>query len=167
MRWSNRPILNLPGTNAERALEAVGLLLLLGWLAYTASVWSTLPERVPTHFGVSGAVDAWGGRLSVLILPLVGSSLYLVLSVLQRFPRFYNYPVRVTAQNAATLYRLGRQLLLWVKVLTTCTLAFLFGTIVSVARGETPGLTPLFVPLLLLPLIGVTSVLVLRMRRAK
>ncbi|HEY2406752.1 MAG TPA: DUF1648 domain-containing protein [Polyangiaceae bacterium] len=152
---------------AERTLSVVGLGVLASWLTVLAWTWNTIPSRVPMHFGVSGRADAWGDRATSLLLPAVGTVLYAVMSVLERFPHTYNYPVRVTEQNAATLYRLGRWLVLSTKLFLVCTFAFISYTSVCVARGEALGLSPWFLPALILPLFVVTGVFMYRMWRAK
>jgi uncharacterized membrane protein len=167
VRPSARPSLRIPRTNGERAFELTGLVVLLSWLGLVARTWRTLPERVPVHFDAFGTPNGWAGRGAALLLPVVGSSLYVVLSVLQRFPRLYNYPVRVTAHNAERLYRLGRQLLLSVKLILTCAFTFLFFSTVRVARGEASALTPWFLPAFLLPLLAMTSVFLIKMLKAK
>ena len=46
---------------------------LLG-LAYAAASYPALPERIPTHFGITGTPDAWSEKsfASVLLLPVMG-----------------------------------------------------------------------------------------------
>lgn len=48
--------------------------------------WLTLPDRVPLHFGGSGAVDRWGSRdEAVLTTVLIGGSLVLLFWALARW----------------------------------------------------------------------------------
>ena len=50
---------------------------------YMAFIWNDLPERVPTHFGISGKPDAYGSKISALapigILMTVGLGIYFLI----------------------------------------------------------------------------------------
>ena len=127
-------------------LQLAGVAVLMALCGYAFAVWGRIPPRVPVHFGARGLPDAWGARSSLLLLPVLGVALFVVLTVLERFPRLYNYPVRLTAQNAEALFRLGRQLVVTVKLTTTAILAYLFWASTRVALGEMPGLHAWFFP---------------------
>ena len=157
----------MPRTALEHFEQAAALLVLVLWLTYVAQAWSSLPERVPVHFGPHGQVDRWGGRSNMLLLPVLGTISYALFSLLERVPHIYNYPVRVTEQNAAELYLAGRRLLLGVKLILVSSFAYLFYASVHVARGEADALSPWFVPALLVPLLAVTATGMLKMMRAR
>ncbi len=36
-----------------------------------ALVYTRLPEQIPTHWGISGQVDAYGGRLMIFLMPAI------------------------------------------------------------------------------------------------
>lgn len=59
-------------------------LAVLAMFAVTLAAWESLPERVPTHWGVSGEPDAWGSRGTLFILPMTGVFLWGVFTVLPR-----------------------------------------------------------------------------------
>lgn len=66
-------------------------LLVLVMLAATLAAWDSLPERVPTHWGISGEPDAWGSRSSLFILPLAALGILALLTLLLRIgPRRQN-----------------------------------------------------------------------------
>lgn len=75
--------------DAERPARVtrLPLAILAGMFAAGLAYYPYLPERIPTHWGPSGRVDAWADTtlLSVLTLPLVASALYAALFVLPRF----------------------------------------------------------------------------------
>ena len=59
----------------------------------TVAVWQWLPERIPTHWGISGEADDWSNRWpGAFLLPAVALGLWLLLPVLRRLdPRRANY----------------------------------------------------------------------------
>jgi uncharacterized membrane protein len=138
----DRPRLQLPWTATDRllaALASLGALLLLGGVPF---LWSRLPDRVPTHFGFTGQPDAWGDKGVLLLLPFLGLMLYATLMALTRIPHFYNYPVRITPENAEAQYRLARRLLLALNVVVLWLFLAIFAGAALVALGKQSALFP-------------------------
>lgn len=73
----------------------LGLTWLTGLYAFT-----TLPDRIPTHFGLSGEPDAFGNRLTFLFLPVAFSLAPVIIllivrfrfTLINRFPYLVNLP---------------------------------------------------------------------------
>ena len=57
-----------------------GSLLVAANFAFTAIVYARLPERIPTHWGVTGAPDAWNDRWPWAFMPAAISLLMWLLS---------------------------------------------------------------------------------------
>lgn len=111
-----RPRLEL--TPTERGVRLFAWVGLIVELLILAAYWSELPERVPRHFGLTGEADAWGGRGWLLPPPVVSLGLLLLLGWLERFPHRFNYPWRITEENARRQYRLARELLEWLAAIS-------------------------------------------------
>jgi uncharacterized membrane protein len=132
-------------------LSAVSVLVSVG---IVASSWGSLPERTPSHFATTGIADAYGSKANVLAPVLLAVGLYLLFSVVQRIPpRFYNYPVRITADNAAAQYGLARACLAAIKATLSAILACGTWLTVQVALGHRQGLGGWFLPGVLLAVI--------------
>lgn len=154
MKRNERPILNLPYTPLDLTLEAAAIGSLLLTIGLPILFWARLPASVPTHFGVSGAADAWGDKRSLLTLPSVGLLLYLTLTLVRRYPHTFNYPWPITIQNAPEQYRLARFLLTWLKAVTMLMFAYLEWVTIQAALEQTEGLSLLFLPLILGAIFG-------------
>lgn len=76
--------------------------------------YPALPELVPVHFSFSGEPDLYGPRNSVFLLVAVFFVLTIVVFFLTTRPRWFNYPVPVTQENAAALYSNGATMMAWV-----------------------------------------------------
>jgi uncharacterized membrane protein len=74
-----------------------------------------LPDRIPVHFNAAGQPNGWGSPGALLFLPILAAGLYLLLTVIARFPSLFNYPVKVTDANRSRLEPLGQGLLAWIK----------------------------------------------------
>ena len=71
----------------------IGPTLILLMVAFAAAVYGRLPERIPTHFGLSGEPDGWTARFpGAFLMPLIATGVYLLLLVLRRIdPRRAHY----------------------------------------------------------------------------
>ena len=75
------------------------VLLVLIWLI-GAYAYTTLPDRIPTHFGLSGKPDAFGNRLTFLLLPIAFSLAPVIIllivklrfTLINKFPYLVNLP---------------------------------------------------------------------------
>ena len=150
---SVRPRVPLRFRGFDYALEATAALLLALFLV-VASGWRELPERVPIHFGVDGNADAWGNRISSLLLPLIAVVLYGFLTALSRFPHSFNYPVPITPENAEAQYRLAVRLLLVLKTALVGVFFAIYIGVSSTAVGVQRGLSLWFLPVALFCLVG-------------
>ena len=67
--------------------------IMLLTIAFTVSVYSRLPDRVPVHWGLRGDVDRYGPRAeAAFLMPLAMIGLWLLLRFLPRIdPRRVNY----------------------------------------------------------------------------
>src|SRR5262245_11993508 len=110
-----RPILDLSLSQTDRFLESIAAFGLILLIAISVIYWQALPEAVPTHFGFAGKPDAWGSRNTILILPIAGIVSYLLLTIINRYPHVFNYPVPITPENAERQYRLGQRIIRLVK----------------------------------------------------
>jgi uncharacterized membrane protein len=152
-----RPKLTIERTPTETALEILSVLGLLLSYYFLLSSWSSLPDKIPTHFGFDGAPDAWGSKMTLLLMPILATVIFAILTVLSRFPHTYNYPWRLTEQNAERQYRLARMLLTAVKMEVIYLFAYIeYGTI-RTALGNADGLGSLVPSFILIALFGTVA----------
>ncbi len=101
---------------------------------------------MPVHFGLAGHPDGFGPKSTLLILPATAIFLYLVLSVVVRFPAYFNFPVPVTDHNRQALRDLAIEMIGWLKAEVMCTFAWLTFAAISTAEGHSKGLGAAFAP---------------------
>lgn len=101
----NRPRKRPALTFFDNILERTGYVLLAAMWLLTIVGFCVLPDTIPTHYGLAGNPDAFGSRYSYIILPLVGTGLFLSMTVLNRYPWFFNYPSELTNATAEVQYR--------------------------------------------------------------
>jgi uncharacterized membrane protein len=117
--------------------------------------WSGLPEQVPSRFGASGQPTAWSPRGVVWLLPAATVVVYLLLTLIARIPpRYYNYPWRITEENAPRQHRIVRRFLCVLKAELVWLFTFLTWATIRVALGQVAGLGGAFLPVTLLVVFG-------------
>ena len=112
-----------PATLWQRALGLAAPGLLLGAIVIVLCRFPVLPEKIPTHFNAAGEIDGYGGRASLLLMPLIGLVTDAVLAITARFPKSWNLGVRVTMLNRVRVYRLARDMMAELRA----AMAILFG----------------------------------------
>ena len=123
----------------RKTMEAVclGMLAVLFWITYAAlNGPERLPDRIPTHFDISGQPNAWGSPGFLWFLPAVAAGIYLLLTVLGsiRFRR-YNLPVAVTRRNLPFIQEQTILMVAWIKCEMLCLFAYLQWSIIQSARN--------------------------------
>jgi len=164
---SSRPVLALPLTPLELALElasGTGLLWTVGLVLFS---YTSLPSSVPTHFGLGGEPDGWGPPWTMFILPAIGLVLYLLLTMMGRNPHRLNYPWAVTEANAPRQYRLVRVFLGLLKMEVILFFGYVKFTAIRVAMGNAPGLGPVFLPLFVSATLGTILAYIILAYRAR
>lgn len=134
-----RPRIRPPRTRAEMGFAALAVFGLVALLMVTAFWWARLPEIIPTHFDAAGHPNAYGSKATFFLLPGALAALLALFAVLSRYPWAFNYPVRITVENAARQYVRGRTLL----AVLAAVLAWLFTFLqweIGVAAFENSGL---------------------------
>jgi len=151
----------------DLAIEIISLLC-LAWCFYPLLFYGELEAvRIPVHFNMAGEADGWGGRSRLWDLPVVALVIYAGLSILQRFPRIYNYPVKVTERNAGSLYRLGSHLVLYIKAVAIAIFAYINNSAVSMALGTGNGLNAVVMGALIAGLFLILAVFCIKMLMLK
>ncbi len=137
----------------RKTLEAIclGLLAILFWFTYSALHGpERLPDRIPTHFDISGQPNAWGSPGFLWFLPVVATGIYLLLTVLGSIRyRRYNLPVRVTEANLPFIQDQTILMVAWIKSEMLCLFLYLQRSIVQSARDGAFRLSPLLIAVFL------------------
>lgn len=146
MRNRSRPVLHLARTPFEKLLEALTALGIITVLAMTVWGWLTLPALIPTHYGISGAPNAYGGKETLLIAPILSTCLSVLLTIWSRYPHLVNYPWQITAENAPRQYALASLLLLGITLEMVWMFCGLQWLLIQAAQSPPTGVILLIAP---------------------
>jgi uncharacterized membrane protein len=152
-----RPKIKLELTTADKIFESIGWFLIIAIWGLTITNYSNLPDTIPTHYNGAGQADGFGGKATILTLPLIATILFIGLTILNKFPHVFNYPTNITQDNAFRQYTNATRLIRYLKLI----IVFIFGLIafktIQNANGKADGLGVWFLPmtmgLIFIPLI--------------
>ncbi|SFV30853.1 DUF1648 domain-containing protein [Thermoflavifilum thermophilum] len=145
-----RPVIQLKLRMADKVLEIAGWILLIALWWMVIAHYHRLPETIPVHFDAMGHANKLGKKWMIWTIPSVTTVLFIGLTVLNQYPHLFNYPTRITDENAYTQYTLATRLIRYLKTI----LVFIFGLmeyqLIKSAEGKAAGLGEWFMPVSLL-----------------
>jgi len=141
-----RPKIKLELTGIDKIIELFGWFSVLVIWVYTMVNFSKLPDTIPTHFNAMGEADDFGGKASILALPIIATIIFVGISILSRFPHIFNYPVNITKENAQRQYSMATRLMRYVNLITVLILGYITFSTIQSAKGQTVGLGTWFLP---------------------
>lgn len=126
---SDKPKIQLQLTLFDKVLETLCLVFFV--ILWFITIWnySSLPETIPTHFDFKGDADHFGGKGTIFGIPIITTILYILLTILNKYPHLHNYATKVTLENAEKNYTRSTRLLRIIKL--TIILVFLLVVIVT------------------------------------
>lgn len=150
----NRPVIKLELGPADLILEILAIISLLAFLGFTLYYYSRLPDTIPTHFDTAGNPDGYSGKDTFWAIPAVAFVFYTILTLFNRVPEKFNFPVKITPANVYRQYLLAVRLIRYLKL--TLVLMFFFITFktVMVAVGKSGGLGIWFMPVFIGIIVG-------------
>lgn len=146
----------------SQAASLICIVLMLSLIAYLVVFWNRFPNSIPAHYNASGAVDRWGGKGELLILPAICAVLFTILTVVEHFPNSWNTGVTVTEENRERVYQIIKNLLGTVKL--TFVAVFTYLTVTSSLAMVLP---IWFLPVMLLIIFCPILYFIIKLNKAK
>ncbi len=149
-------------TRADRIMDLLGWILLIGTLAYLILGWSSFPDQIPMHYNGAGEIDRWGGKGEIIFIEVMMWILYFGIGVVEKYPQIWNTGVEVTAKNKEKVYRTLKYMLKTLKFLTALIFAYLI--VNSLQSAPLPGW---FTPAVMILVFGDMAFWLIRLFRIK
>ncbi len=141
-----RPQIKIELSVGDKIVEGISWVVALGMMCFAVWSYTHLPPTIPMHFDGAGKPDNYGGKASIFVLPLIGSILFGVLTVLNNYPQSFNYPTEITPENAQKKYTIATRMIRALKlVIAAIFFSILLGTYAT-ATGQASGLGVAFLP---------------------
>lgn len=130
--WPKR----LPLNKLDCLLIVVMAIFLVVPLVRIAMIYGSLPDTIPTHFGVSGEVDGYGGKWTLWMLWGVSLLCCALMVVSELFPRWINVPVFLLKRPAEEIIRGSRLMINVMGVLIAGFFWYIAEVTIAIAGGS-------------------------------
>ncbi|MFM2386051.1 MAG: hypothetical protein RL660_808 [Bacteroidota bacterium] len=149
---SQRPKLKIEHTSADKFIELLTFLLVVQLWIYAVISYSKLPDIIPTHFNFSGKADSFGAKASLFTLPTIATIMWVALTLLNKVPHIFNYPSKITVDNALQHYTIATKMMRYLKLVVVVIFCFAVYQTVSAAQSGSDSIGKLFLLLCLVSL---------------
>ncbi|MFQ5447690.1 MAG: DUF1648 domain-containing protein [Saprospiraceae bacterium] len=154
MAKEQRPEIKLEFQSFDLILEGLALMGTIALVVLPLIHLHQLPDEIPTHFNASGTPDGYGSKMTLWLLPLIGIGQYVLLTFIARYPQSYNYPVKITGENAVRQYLIAVRMIRMLKAIIAVIFTFITYKMIATALGETEGLGSYFIVVFLVAVFG-------------
>ena len=137
---TERPKIKLELTTTDKALEFAGWVAVFVMWGLTIANYSSLPDTIPTHYGLTGKADAFGGKAIILALPFIATILFAGLTLSNKIPHRFNYPIMITNENALKQYTLATRMMRHLKLIIVVLFGYITFQTIQTANGQADGL---------------------------
>ena len=161
MFQNKRPIIFINKGAIDSILDYTSLVIILFIWGFTFINYNHLPDVIPTHFNSNGVEDDYGSKNTIWILPIISTAVFILFTVLNKFPHQFNYMVRITADNAEKQYRLATRIMRILKFNISLLFFCIIIKVVGSSLDKNSSLEWWLIPLLLLTIITPTFYLVI------
>lgn len=145
----------------QTILEIAAFISLLALWIYIFTSWDSLPDKIPAHYNVAGAVDRWGNKNGILLLPILGAALYILISIVSIFPTLWNIPIKITEENKEFVYQNMKSLIIIMKFEIIICFAY-----ITYCDINMQSLGIWFLPFFLIAIFGTIAYFTVKVRRA-
>lgn len=113
-------------TKVDMASEIISWFLIIYIWILTITNYLNFPDIIATHYNDAVDADELVEKWIIFTLPLVVTVLFVGMTILNKFPHIYNYPINITKENAFTQYTNATRLIRYLKLIVVV----VFGLIV-------------------------------------
>ena len=139
-----RPKIQIPRRPTDELVKWISLIAIISIWILTITNYSGLPEVIPIHFGPDGSPDGYGSKNWIWLMPIIGTIIALGLGYLLGRPHTYNYPVKITAQNAERQYTLATRMIAYLRMLILTGFLYIQYGMIRTAVNKATGLGKYF-----------------------
>ncbi|WP_176142459.1 DUF1648 domain-containing protein [Halobacillus hunanensis] len=163
----NQPHIDLPTSTFEKLSTSISFLVMVTTFIYLVVIWNNIPDTIPVHFDLSGEPDRFGGKWSIVALPIISVFIWVTFTMLEKYPHAYNYIVTIHEHNAEAQYRNAVLMLSVLKLVICLLFSYLTWVSIQVGMGHLNGLEGWGMLITLGGTLGVVLIFLVRSIRLK
>ncbi len=160
-----RPKLKIELNSIDILAEIIGWVVLVSIWVIAISNFQNLPDQIPIHFNAYGQVDSYGSKSTIFMLPIIGTILFIGLTILNNFPHIFNFPVKIHLENAKSQYKNATRLIRFLKLFIVFILLVIVLKTLETTNHKSEGLGIWFLPLFIGLTISLLTIFVVKASR--
>ncbi len=164
---SKQPKIKIPLESIDVGLNWLALFILLLMFGIAAYYFNQLPDTIPIHFNGKGEADGYGSKNTIWFLPILSVIMFLGLWKASKIPHLYNYPGKITEENAENKYRIASRMMRGLNVIIMVIFCYIVWTSIRVALGTQGGLGSFFLICILVGLSVFIFYFIIRLSKNK
>lgn len=142
-----RPKIKIERTTTDKVVEILGWIALLSIWVLTIASYSNLPKTIPIHYNGAGNADGFGSKINILMLPFIATILFVGMTIANKFPHVFNYPTKITEENAFRQYTNATRMMRYLKLILVALFGLIAFKTIQSTSGNSSGLGIWFLPL--------------------
>ncbi len=142
-----RPKIRIELTTTDKVVEILGWSVILAIWIFTIASYSSLPDTIPIHYNGAGEADGFGSKINMLVLPFISTILFVGMTIANKFPQVFNYPTKITEENALRQYINATRMMRFLKLVLVVLFSLIAFKTIQSTRVQSAGLGIWFLPL--------------------
>ncbi len=142
-----RPVIQIPRSGFDKFLDLLILVGLVFMVLLPLYYYNQLPDQIPIHFNGKGEADGFGSKNLIFLIPVIGLTNGLIIKKLNNYPHKFNYPVKITEQNAFIQYSIATRMMRMLNTFIILMMLYICYSQIRNALGQQSGLGQWFLPL--------------------
>ncbi|WLD24790.1 DUF1648 domain-containing protein [Flavobacterium dauae] len=153
---NTNPKIKVKPTQLTKQLEIVNYFLISVFWIVTCLAYKHLPTKIPTHYNGLGEVDAYGHKITIFLLPIIATILFIVLTILAKKPHTFNYSETITSENVEAQYKNAMRFMQTLNLFVLLIFIFIDYKTIQIALEKNKSLGVWF-----LPISGIIAVIII------
>ena len=134
------PKINIELSKTDKLIEIISwITFIFVWVTIVIN-YSSLPDTIPIHFDASGQPDGYGSKAMIFLLGFILTFVFVLMTLLNKVPHIFNYPVKITAENAQYQYKNATKLIRYIRLSVVFLFTYILIMTMKTAHGEADGL---------------------------
>lgn len=150
----NRPKVSTKKEYTDVFLDVFAMFSVILMFVFVTDIFNQLPDTIPTHYNFASEPDSYSSKFTLWLIPIISLILFLGLSILNKYPHIFNYPTKITEENAVKHYKYAARLIRVLNLIISSCFLYVTYSGIQTALGNANGLTNYFVIVFLVLIFG-------------
>lgn len=141
----------------DLVLAGLAFLVMAGTTIWLILHYGALPDKVPTHFNISGEIDGYSGKSTLWVLMGIGWVVWFLMALPDFFPKLWSTSITVKPQYEAKLRSWSKTFMHFTQLFIAALFSFM--TIWMPTGKDYPvWFMPVVIAVILLPAVALTVI---------